>query len=109
MSSSASAYRRGKSSLPLTLTATGREITLRKSQRQRRSAAREEEKQNFKKEEKRTQDGTIRERGDEKARKKGVRFEVFTAATMRNAVVLDIKTQFVLHRRHISPLHSQAR
>jgi hypothetical protein len=36
-----------------------------------------------------------------------VRFEVFTAVTMKNAVFWDIKTQFVPHRRHItSPLQS---
>jgi NAD(P)H-flavin reductase len=36
-----------------------------------------------------------------------VRFEVFTAVTMKNGVFLNIKTQFVLHRRHItSPLQS---
>jgi hypothetical protein len=29
-----------------------------------------------------------------------VRFEVFTAVTMTNAVFWDIKTQFVPHRRH---------
>jgi hypothetical protein len=44
-----------------------------------------------------------------KINKKYVRFEVFTAVTMRNAVFWDIKTQFVLHRRHItSVLQSQA-
>jgi hypothetical protein len=38
-----------------------------------------------------------------------VRFEVFTAVTMKNVVFWDIKPQFVLHRRHItSPLHSPA-
>jgi hypothetical protein len=38
-----------------------------------------------------------------------VRFEVFTAVTMKNAVFWDIKSQFVLHRRHItSPLQSPA-
>jgi hypothetical protein len=31
-----------------------------------------------------------------------VRFEVFTAVTMKNVVFWDIKTQFVLHRRHIT-------
>jgi hypothetical protein len=37
------------------------------------------------------------------------RFEVFTAVNMKNAVFWDIKTQFVLHRRHItSPLQSPA-
>jgi hypothetical protein len=33
-----------------------------------------------------------------------VRFEVSTAVTMKNAVFCDIKTQFVLHRRHITSL-----
>jgi hypothetical protein len=38
-----------------------------------------------------------------------VRFEVLTAVTMKNGVLWDIKTQFVLHRRHItSPLQSPA-
>jgi hypothetical protein len=38
-----------------------------------------------------------------------VRFEVFTAVTMKNVVFWDIKTQFVLHRGHItSPLESPA-
>jgi hypothetical protein len=38
-----------------------------------------------------------------------VRFEVFTAVTMKNAVFWDIKTQFLLHRRHItSPLQITA-
>jgi hypothetical protein len=38
-----------------------------------------------------------------------IRFEVFTAVTMKNVVFWDIKTQFVLHRRHItSPLQSPA-
>jgi hypothetical protein len=38
-----------------------------------------------------------------------VRFEFFTAVTMKNAVFWDIKTQFVLHRRHITyPLQSPA-
>jgi hypothetical protein len=38
-----------------------------------------------------------------------VRFEVFPAATMENVVFWDIKTLFVLHRRHItSPLQSPA-
>jgi hypothetical protein len=37
------------------------------------------------------------------------RFEVFTAVTMKNVVFWNIKTQFVLHRRHIrSPLQSPA-
>jgi hypothetical protein len=36
-----------------------------------------------------------------------VRFEVFTAVTIKNVFVWDIKAQFVLHRRHItSPLQS---
>jgi hypothetical protein len=29
-----------------------------------------------------------------------VRFEVFTAVTMKNAVFWDINPQFILHRRH---------
>jgi hypothetical protein len=38
-----------------------------------------------------------------------VRFMVFTTLTLRNAVFWDIKTQLVLHRRHItSPLQSPA-
>jgi hypothetical protein len=38
-----------------------------------------------------------------------VRFEVFTAVTMKNVVFWDIKTQFLLHRGHIaSPLQSPA-
>jgi hypothetical protein len=38
-----------------------------------------------------------------------VRLEVFTAVTMKNCVFWDIKTHFVLHRRHItSPLQSSA-
>jgi hypothetical protein len=37
------------------------------------------------------------------------RFEVFTAVTMKNVVFCDLKTQFVLHRRHItSPLQIPA-
>jgi hypothetical protein len=37
------------------------------------------------------------------------RFEVITAVAMKNAVFWDIKTQFLLHRRHItSPLQSPA-
>jgi hypothetical protein len=38
-----------------------------------------------------------------------VTFEVFTAVTMKNVVFWDIRTQFVLHRRHVtSPLQSPA-
>jgi hypothetical protein len=38
-----------------------------------------------------------------------VRFEGSTAVTMKNAVLWDIKTLFVLHRKHItSPLQSSA-
>jgi hypothetical protein len=38
-----------------------------------------------------------------------VRFEVFTAVTMKSAVFWDRTTQFVPHRRHItSPLQSPA-
>jgi hypothetical protein len=33
-----------------------------------------------------------------------VRFEVFTAVTMKNGVFWDIKSQFVLHRRHMTSL-----
>jgi hypothetical protein len=37
------------------------------------------------------------------------RFEVFTAVTMKNPVFWDIKSQFVIHRRHItSTLQSPA-
>jgi hypothetical protein len=36
-----------------------------------------------------------------------VRFEFFTAVTMKNVVFWDMKPQLVLHRRHItSPLQS---
>jgi hypothetical protein len=35
-----------------------------------------------------------------------VRFEVYTAVTMKNAISWDIKTQFVPHREHMSPLQS---
>jgi hypothetical protein len=36
-------------------------------------------------------------------------FDVFTAVTMKNAIFWDIKTQFLLHRRHItSPLQIPA-
>jgi hypothetical protein len=38
-----------------------------------------------------------------------VRFEVYTAVTMKNVVFWDIKPHFVLHRKHItSPLQSPA-
>jgi hypothetical protein len=38
-----------------------------------------------------------------------VRCEVFAAVTMKNAVLWDIKTQFVPHRKHIiSLLQTQA-
>jgi hypothetical protein len=38
-----------------------------------------------------------------------VRFEVFTAVTMKNVVFCDIKPQIVPHRRHVtSPLQSSA-
>jgi hypothetical protein len=38
-----------------------------------------------------------------------VKFDIFTAVTMKNVVFLDIKPLFVLHRRHItSPLQSPA-
>jgi hypothetical protein len=36
-----------------------------------------------------------------------VRFDAFTVMTMKNAVLWDIKTQFIPHRKHItSPLQS---
>jgi hypothetical protein len=31
-----------------------------------------------------------------------VRFEVFTAVTMKNAIFRDVKTHFVPHRRYIT-------
>jgi hypothetical protein len=31
-----------------------------------------------------------------------VRFEVFSAVTMKNVLFCDIKTQFLLHRKHIT-------
>jgi hypothetical protein len=38
-----------------------------------------------------------------------LRFELFTAVAIKNVVFWDIKTQFVLHRRHItSPLERSA-
>jgi hypothetical protein len=38
-----------------------------------------------------------------------VRFEVLTAVNMKNVVFCEIRTQFVLHRRHItSPMQSPA-
>jgi hypothetical protein len=38
-----------------------------------------------------------------------VRFEVFTAVNMKNAVFWNIRTQFIPHSRHItSPLESSA-
>jgi hypothetical protein len=40
---------------------------------------------------------------------KHIRFEVFTAVTMKKVVFWDIKTQSVLHRRHIIfPIHNPA-
>jgi hypothetical protein len=40
---------------------------------------------------------------------KNVRFEIFTAVTMKNVVFWDIKTQFIPHKRHItSPLQRSA-
>jgi hypothetical protein len=40
---------------------------------------------------------------------KSVRFEVFTAVTMKNVVFWATKAQYVPHRRHImSPLYSPA-
>jgi hypothetical protein len=44
-----------------------------------------------------------------KINEEDVRFEVFTAVTMKNVIFWDIKTQFVLHRGHVtSPLQSTA-
>jgi hypothetical protein len=41
-------------------------------------------------------------------KRKIVRFEAFTAATVKNAVFLDVKTQYVPHRKRItSPFESQ--
>jgi hypothetical protein len=37
-----------------------------------------------------------------KTYKENVRFEVFTAVAMKNAVSCDIKTQFVPHRKHVT-------
>jgi hypothetical protein len=46
---------------------------------------------------------------DDFSNKFNVRFEVLLAVTMKNAVFSDIKTHFVLHRRHItSPLQRSA-
>jgi predicted TIM-barrel enzyme len=36
-----------------------------------------------------------------------VRFEVFTAVTMKNSVFWDIETQFVLHRRQRFPYRAK--
>jgi hypothetical protein len=36
---------------------------------------------------------------------KVVRFEVFTAVTIKNAVFWGIKSQFLSHRKHITPRH----
>jgi hypothetical protein len=33
---------------------------------------------------------------------RNVRFQIFTAVTMKNGVFWDIKPQFLLHRRHIN-------
>jgi hypothetical protein len=43
-------------------------------------------------------------RANMKFRKYHVRFEVFTAVTMTNAIFWDIKTQFIPHRKHITYL-----
>jgi hypothetical protein len=51
--------------------------------------------------------GCTVDRGSIPRRNVSVRFEVFTAVTMKNGVFWDVRTQSVLHRRHItSPLHS---
>jgi hypothetical protein len=48
-------------------------------------------------------------RGGCKEEDDNVRFGDFTAVIMKNVVFWDIKTQFVLHRRHITyPLQSSA-
>jgi hypothetical protein len=48
-------------------------------------------------------------RGTHLSTRRHVRFEYFTPVTMQNSVFWDIKTQFVLHTRHItSPLQSPA-
>jgi hypothetical protein len=50
-----------------------------------------------------------REKGQKTTKDNKVRFEIFTAVTMKDVVFCDIKTHFVLHRRHISsPLQSPA-
>jgi hypothetical protein len=47
--------------------------------------------------------------GKRKMHDVNVRFEVFTAVTMKNVVFWDIKTQFIPHRKHVtSPLQSPA-
>jgi hypothetical protein len=47
--------------------------------------------------------------GNKEKEEEYVRSEAITAVTMKNVVFWDIKTQFVLHRRHItSPLQSTA-
>jgi hypothetical protein len=53
----------------------------------------------------------VRPKSNEKDRedRQIVRFEVFTAVTMKGDVFWDIKPQFVLNRRHVvSPLQSPA-
>jgi hypothetical protein len=47
--------------------------------------------------------------GPEVEQGNAVRFEVFTAAAMKNAVFWDIRTQFAPHRKNITcPLQSPA-
>jgi hypothetical protein len=51
----------------------------------------------------------MKRKGENDRKQKHVRFEVFTAVTMKNVVSWDIIIQFVPHRRHItSPLQSPA-
>jgi hypothetical protein len=58
----------------------------------------------------RGREGYSRQEQQSEAKKhRYIRFEVFTAVTVKNAVLWDMKTQFVLQRRHItSPLQSPA-
>jgi hypothetical protein len=57
----------------------------------------------------RTSQGTHYVSATESSRLMLCKVEVFTAVTMKNVVFWDIKTQFVLYRRHITfPLQSPA-
>jgi hypothetical protein len=54
-------------------------------------------------------DDKLTERNKSEEKWENVRFEVFMAVSMKNAVFWDIGTQFIPHRKHItSPLHSPA-